>query len=260
MEGNSPFGDSGEMPEPEDLKAFLQQLSEKTLDTGLAHDTAAEEIMPTAAQLKIEPGHLVHTYDISGDGVLMVGEVIDPETQAEQFPDWQTRLEKYYILGRWRSSNEPLGEAVLGWEARSKLIQVDQDQYNEILRWIESNHVPEEGTDWWYILVSESLHEAAEMNPRQLFKVLDCNECGSHGVVLKVVKTITAYMRPGFDSEDENPKGTLFELSNPREDDEESSAEVFCVACGFSEPLPRDVKVLRKGPKSIVDLVSVLRL
>jgi len=259
MEGNSPFEGSGEMPEF--LKAILSDISEKAFDTGLAHDTAAEEIMPTAEQLEVAPGDLVHTYDINGDGALMVGEVIDPETQAEEYPDWQTRLEKYYILGRWRSSNEPLGEEVLGWEARSKLIKITRDQYIEILRWIEMRgEIPKEGTEWWYILVSEKLNDAAEVNPDKLFHVLDCNNCGSHGVIVKVVKTITAYMRPGYDSEEENPKGTLYELSNPREDETEGTAEVFCLSCGHQEVLPDDVRVLRKGNRTAVDLVSVLRM
>lgn len=194
---------------PEELRRILEGLMQKSmLDSGLAHDEVAENVVPSTLQQQLEPGDYIavtRSDDTVLDSELVIGQIVDPELHAEEFPDWRERLTGNYpmthLLVRWyaRGNEGPN----LGWFPRSKLVRFEKEHWEELKEWIDGATPPQIAPAFVVTTYNEAVDSLWEANKDKSPKPIRCEECDSTGVVVKIVHHREDYAAFGMAPTDE---------------------------------------------------------
>jgi hypothetical protein len=159
----------------------------------------AEEVdhrlKPTPSQYQIGPGvfAVIAGTDAKLDQDLTAVKVLDPEQHAETWPDWQERVQNSYLLCQWNSALDPVGG--IGWFARVRLIELDEDKYREIRHWLEdwSNNAPSDMPTWMTERYNQYTDALAAASPGLIPQTAKCGVCGSANVAF-VFKHYTEFI------------------------------------------------------------------
>lgn len=239
------FEFGGELPE--ELKALLQGITRKAMDSGLAHDHAADEVMPSKEQLGLVPGDYVaitHSEQPS-DSEFMIAEVINPELHAEEFPDWEDRLLASYLFVKWYSRGNL--EGLLGWVPRAKLVLCSESQFQTMTSWIKGEEtLGDNPPDWLVVLYNNALAGLADANPEGMPYPVKCPDCGGFGVLVKLTKTATEHyaMGTGHEVRDEEwKKENHWHVVTPYHKDYKTVADLLCKECGYETRLPDELEM-----------------
>jgi hypothetical protein len=197
--------------------------------TGNVSDFEAE-VKPLPVQYAAVPGDkgIIASSENPIDSDFAVAEILDPAEYAEQFPDWEQRLQNSYILCGWFSLADPEGS--VGWFSRVKFIPISEEQYDETLKWQEGEW-PDDPPEWlndiytWY---TDSMHARV---PDRIPTTVKCPECGSNKTDLQIKKIYTASARAGVVERDGEVK--YVHISGV-EKDGEGQARIVCESCSHT--------------------------
>jgi hypothetical protein len=114
-----------------------------------------------------------------------VCEILDSSEYAQEFPDWAERLQRSYLLCRYYTTSEPLGE--VGWFSRVKLIPITEEQYEEVKGWITEDDLPDVPPDWLKETYRKWDKSVARAAPDQMAIVATCESCGHEPVGLIII-------------------------------------------------------------------------
>lgn len=236
-------GDENDLPDG--LAEVLRNLTSKVMfDSGFAHDHVADGAMPSEEQRGIGPGDLCAITHTEGgnpsEREFMIAEVLNPESYAEEFPDWETRLLNSYVLTRWYvRGNLPNGE--LGWLARAKLVVFSREHFDIMMTWIRGEDHGALPPLWLLERYNESLAGLAEANRESMPMPIRCPNCKSYAVMVKVthISTDTYCMGTPYEKKDE-PWTDLHAVS-PYTKQHEITTVIDCLKCSHHEQLPDEV-------------------
>lgn len=242
---------------PPEIQGILQGILRKTMDTGLGHDCTEDEVHPTPRQLALQPGDYVAvTQDkaearasAGPDGVsaFMIGQVLDAEQHQGEYPDYDVRLMKSFILVEYFGPGET-DPGNHGWFPRAKVVPTTKEKFNEMLRWCRDG-LPDGGPPAWQIIdYNQHLDELAQANPDALSRALRCPECDSVGVLITI--THTHYKRFAMGHRDPEKaangypwKGETLYACAPYGEGQDATETLECHSCGFKATLPSDIEM-----------------
>lgn len=229
-------------------------MSEDQFDPGVYNTLGNTHIAP-------QPVDDIHPYDAqfdlcSGDKAVIVGldndreesltvlELLDAEEHSSEFPDWEDRIMRKYVLGNWKSVSDRVGD--IGWFHLSQLIPMSEDQYQEISALLngdpEEFHTPE-----WIIGLYDSYTDSMnKMRPDIVPKMSHCKVCGSPKVLMLVNLEIRV----------QQPAGELLvdgqQIYTPMgtgDIEKAATCELHCTECHATKQLDiEDVRVRRNTP------------
>ena len=237
------FGE-GEMPQ--ELEHFLQSITRRMFDSGMAHDPA-EDFMPSEIQKAIEPGDKVGVTSSKEHDEFTVAEVLDPELHEETFPDWRERVEiNSYVCVKAYKKSEPTG--FLGWLPRTRLIKVTEDQFAQMLRWVRGEDEQKQPPpEWLTKLYNETLAAMAIANPEDMATPIKCPDCGSVAVVVAIEHHHTNKYcmgnKPG--EADQGHEAKALYVVSPYQEDHNTTSYLDCLDCFYHLDLPDEQELLR---------------
>lgn len=195
---------------PEELQRLLREVMQKSmLDTGLAHDEVAENVVPSTQQQHLEPGDYVAMTrgdENVLDSELVIGQIVDPSRYADEFPDWEQRLTANYpmthLLARWYARGS-VG-LNLGWFPRAKLVKFEKEHWDELKEWIDGESDPPKIAPSFVVTTyNNALEGLWEANKDKSPKPIRCENCDHPGVVVKIVHHREDYAAFGMAPNDE---------------------------------------------------------
>lgn len=142
-----------------------------------------DQLKPTKDQYALKVGDkcLVAGTSSELDQDFETCEIIDPAAHAEEYPDWADRIQRSYLLCRYSTIMDPLGDT--GWFARVKLIQIPDDKFEEIRSW-DLNDLPDEPPAWLTEIYDKYAKELAALSPGTIPVQVPCENCGGKDVGL----------------------------------------------------------------------------
>lgn len=158
--------------------AMAFALSKVNLTGNLAE---SDGMKPAPSQYALKPGHKCV---VAGSGARIdrefeVCEILDPAEYAAEYPDWTERIQRSYMLCRYNTSEDPLGDT--GWFARVKLVQITDEQYQEIMGWVEGTW-PDSPPDWLNEAYDKYDQALADADPDRVPIGVKCENCGHEPV------------------------------------------------------------------------------
>jgi hypothetical protein len=192
--------------------------------------TYDEDTRPTTQQYAVQVGERVILAKTGSkmDQDIVFGVVLDPEEHKEDYPDFQDRLLRSYMLVRWRSTLDSRGDN--GWFARARLIPItDDDNWDEVEKWFLTETFPERFPDWLnelYTSLTESLSEVNANIP----KLVRCPGCDSMNVNLKAVHTAYIVGRAGKVTKDDGTES--YTIFGEPEQSMNTEHRLICDDCG----------------------------
>jgi hypothetical protein len=197
--------------------------------------TVEDEVRPTESQYAIQVGDNVLIASTSAhiDHDLGFGVVVDPLEYQALFPDYEDRLLRSFLLIKWRSRDDNLGD--LGWFSRVKLIPISEDQGEQANGWFETGF-PEEPDAWVRDSYTALTQELATFNEGVPSPVI-CPGCGSNNTVLRAIKTNQMVGQVGVVTQNDQ---TLYVFLGPTHDHEDIGFRITCSDCGANAAVGGD--------------------
>jgi hypothetical protein len=102
-------------------------------DFAMSSHRHGESHKPTPAQYALEPGDTAFVLGSRSevDNDLIITQVLMPDELADEFPDWEERFQKGYMLCRWYAYGDKEGDS--GWFARSSLVPLPPVDFATVL-------------------------------------------------------------------------------------------------------------------------------
>lgn len=210
----------------------------------MADTMVTDDLKPLSSQYELKVGckAIMAGTNSTLDGDLTVLEVVDPENFAGNYPNWEERLMKSYLLCRWQSESDP--EGGFGWFSRVKLIEVTDEHHAEVLSWIEKQERPDNAPDWLVETYDNYTRSLSEIAPTKVPKLAHCGVCESAKVVV-VVKHIATFSSPAGEIQSENGT-TAFVPIGEMSHDCESSGHLHCTECGSTRQMEQGELLISK--------------
>lgn len=197
-----------------------------------------ENTRPTNEQYAVKIGDRVILAKTNSkmDSDIVFGVVLDPAEHADDYPDYEDRLLRSYMLVRWRSTEDIKGDN--GWFARVRLIPITDDaDWTEVDTWFLTESFPEKFPDWMqerYLSLTESLGEINENVP----KLVRCPGCQGPNVILKAVHTCYITGKAGLITEEDGRE--LYIIFGEGQEENNVEHRLICEDCGAFASLDED--------------------
>jgi hypothetical protein len=192
-----------------------------------------ENIKPLDSQYALGPGDYAMSAATNAlvDDNHTVMKILDPTAFSDRFPDWETRLQRSYILAEWISHRHK--EPHIGWFSRVKLMPITEPQFQEASGWVDTQIFPSPPPSWVddaYYKITEGLSQHDSSIPR----AVECGKCGGHSVEIHRVSVYRWTNRAGvlmedLESGEQKPRYTNLTDS---ETDKMVEAHLHCSECG----------------------------
>jgi len=196
-----------------------------------------DQVKPSPEQYALKPGDkcVVAGTKAAIDLEFEVCEILDSSEYAQEFPDWADRLQRSYLLCRYYTTSEPLGET--GWFARVKLIQLNEEEYTEVKEWIQENKLPPDPPDWMKEKYRRFDKTIAQADPEQMALQVSCESCGHEPVGLIIMHHTHGAATAG--TVEINGKRVYVPLDDQGAECH-MSARIYCPECEHHKDLKED--------------------
>jgi DNA-directed RNA polymerase subunit RPC12/RpoP len=232
-EGNNFFGEV-----PEELQELLQGLVSRAMLSNQPHrdQAVADGVKPSAEQFALGPGDLASVISTgSDDRQLTVIEILDPEPYGEDFPDWEERLYKSYVLGRWYDTDTVTGE--VGWFPRVRLVKLEQSHFDYLLDLIRRDEsitgIP---PHWLVSRHAELVSGLNKANDNFMPEPVKCESCGGRAVFVETTTTERKIYAPGTFNIEEHDEASLYAYACYHTE-ESAEAVMVCMDCEREDDL-----------------------
>lgn len=184
-------------------------------------------VKPSNSQRNIEPGDqcVVSLTNSRLNSDVVVAEILDPSEHAIQFPDWEERVMRSYVLVNWVADEDPTGG--IGWFDLTRMVVLTKEQYSDLHTRIV---IEEMGTppEWLMPLYAKYLEELSDLAPEVVAKMVQCPSCQGKNVelhALKVVQVISSASQKMTDGK------TVYGLGSPPEISTHQDVHLHCNDC-----------------------------
>jgi len=188
-----------------------------------------ENLKPSPDQYAIKPGDVAMLAGSTAkvDQDFTVVKILDASEFAGTYPDWETRLQNSYVLCQWNSASDPEGD--IGWISRVKLVEIEQEQYDQIRVWIDSEDGPPDQVPSWVTeAYNRYIERLSDTTPGAIPKPATCGLCGSRNVEIHAVHMVTLSATAGVLTKDGK---TTYTIIGSDERSCEHAAHLHCNDC-----------------------------
>ena len=206
------------------------------------HDEVGEQVIPSDEQRALKPGDLVVVGIVSNlKEDLMVGEVLDPREHAEDFPDWEHRVNvQGFILINYYVEHTP--EGGVGWVRRAKCIPADRELWDKMHE-VATGQVSYQGElppAWLVEMYANSVLQLGKANPESgAPKPFPCPECNRLTVLMRTRIERTTWFGVGHDSETDS----VIEAFTPYKKQTHKVFDFICLSCGKEAEIDPDATI-----------------
>jgi len=210
---------------------------------------ATDSLKPTQAQYALTVGDkgIIAGSASDLDDDLTLIEVLDPEQHKDEYPDWADRLQNSYLLCRWVSHHDPVGDH--GWFSRVKIIKVSDEHFEVLRGWATEHNWPKEIPDWLMSYYKEYTDSLADTNIAKVPKIAVCGLCGGNNVSLFFRATVEIVAQAGDLVDPDGEGGTVSVPISEGESDGNMSVELYCTDCRGTRQLDRGEVRVQGGSK-----------
>jgi hypothetical protein len=209
-----------------------------------------DDLRPTSTQYSMGPGDFAILPGTAAeiDQSVTLVELLDPAQHADEFPDWEDRLLNSYVCVKFTDEENP--EGYTGWVSRVKLIQLDTDQYGQVMKWMTKDEVrPDTIPDWLDAIYNEYQNEVARSSGGAIPEMVACGNCGQNNVVLRFIHTTELITDVGKLVGDDN---IYLAQEDHKHSSCSSSATLVCSTCNWTADLNLDQEQLKAKPGGLI--------
>lgn len=211
-------------------------------------ESVASNIGPLRDQLMLNPGDWAIPLMMRStmDDDLAICQLVDLSEHMLEYPDWETRVKKDWVLVRWASyqdhEREPDLSWHLGWFERGRLIPCpEENRVEEIKQAIIASGSDYNGSieppEWTTVLFAKQLSKIREKRPDAVRDPATCGKCQSEEVQLHGSRTTKMSAPAGYVERD--GKRVIANAAHPQFH-QEIEAHLHCRDCGARQDLDPD--------------------
>lgn len=199
-----------------------------------------DEIKPSPAQYSLKPGDkaVIAGTRAKLDSEFEVVEILDSSEYAAEYPDWADRLQRSYMLCHYITFDDPMGQT--GWFARVKLIQINDEQYQELKGWCEDEESrPPDGPPDWLKEVYDKFTKTiiGIQTGGSVPEIYQCEACGHEPIGLIMMHHTHGAAAAGVMTLDGEQ---VFVSMDDGHVDCHLSARLYCGECEWTRDLTED--------------------
>lgn len=180
-----------------------------------------------------DKGNIVYTPVSTQVKDWVMGEVLPAESLAAEFPDWESRARKGYLLVRWFSIYDPIGG--VAWFHRLRFTKMDDDEYTALVSMRNEGVWPpkrEHIGEWVDIVHQRGVDRLNRYHP-DMPQRLTCGECGSRELEVAFTKISSGISEEIYLTQEDGQEHFVFNLG-PDGPTNHHTCTIRCKECGWS--------------------------